>query len=203
MAMPRFRFGNARIGEAEDMMRRGIVSRAMRSPAACAWRPVNLRRSREAAQAAPWPHRAPPAEPRSLGIRWPSRTTKDHLHRFSTLILPEERDRCRHRHHGAEASGQVVAPVSLPWCSTTTQASAPIGQVQPACSILTMPGFAGANGGGVVGKDRDGRSTLPRASVRRERSRYRLGGRVGGSALALARLVAEKSRLSNAGRKPG
>ena len=69
MAMAAVDSASARIGEAEDMMRRGIVSRTNALAAACGVAPgQSCAEAAERLRAAPWPHRAPPvrAEGRSV-----------------------------------------------------------------------------------------------------------------------------------------
>src|SRR3982074_2439029 len=62
MAMAAVDSASARIGEAEDMMRRGIVSRANALAAACGVAAgQTCAEAAERLKAAPWPHRAPPA----------------------------------------------------------------------------------------------------------------------------------------------
>src|SRR5712675_1998752 len=182
MAMAAVDSASARIGEAEDMMRRGIVSRANALAAACGVAPgQTCAEAAERLKAAPWPHRAPPAraEGRSVFEAKAGRR-KIICIDSATLILPEERDQVvATGSHGAEASGQVVAPVHPQQCRDCRR-----------------------HGGGVVGKDRrwplDPHQGRP---VRRERSRIparRACGRLGPCVGAPR---GRKSRLSNAGEK--
>ena len=62
MAMAAIDASSARIGDAEDMMRRGIVSRVNALAAACGVAPgQTCAEAAERLKTAPWPHRAPPA----------------------------------------------------------------------------------------------------------------------------------------------
>jgi hypothetical protein len=96
--------------------------------------------------------------------------------------------------HGAEASGQVAAPVQP---ALVLYNDAGFGADRAGAAglpILNNAGIAGATVAALSAKIGDGRSTLTKGVLSAvNEAAYRLGGRVGGSALALARRVAEKA----------
>ncbi|HEY4890631.1 MAG TPA: hypothetical protein VII10_02955 [Reyranella sp.] len=197
MAMAAVDSASARIGEAEDMMRRGIVSRTNALAAACGVAPgQSCAEAAERLRAAPWPHRAPPvrAEGRSV-FEAKAGQRRIVCIDSATLITDEDRDQVAATgSHGAEASGQVVAPVQP---ALVLYNDAGFGADRAGVAgllILEKAGVAGATVAALSAKIGDGRSTLTRGVLSAvNEAAYRLGGRVGGSALALARLVAEKA----------
>jgi hypothetical protein len=197
MAMAAIDASSARIGDAEDMMRRGIVSRVNALAAACGVAPgQTCAEAAERLKAAPWPHRAPPAraEGRSVFEAKAGRR-KIICIDSATLILAEDRDQVvATGSHGAEASGQVVAPVQP---ALVLYNDAGFGADRAGVAglpLLNNAGIAGATVAALSAKIGDGRSTLTKGVLSAvNEAAYRLGGRVGGSALALARLVAEKA----------
>ena len=96
--------------------------------------------------------------------------------------------------HGGEPSGQVVAPVR-PALVLFNDA----GFGTDHAGVAGLPdsqqaGIAGATVAAMSAQIGDGRSTLTEGILSAvNEAAYRLGGRVGGSALALARRVAEKA----------
>jgi len=197
MAMAAVDSASARIGEAEDMMRRGIVSRTNALAAACGVAPgQSCAEAAERLRAAPWPHRAPPvrAEGRSV-FEAKAGQRRIVCIDSATLITDEDRDQVAATgSHGAEASGQVVAPVQP---ALVLYNDAGFGADRAGVAgllILEKTGVAGATVAAMSAKIGDGGSTLARGVLSAvNEAAYRLGGRVGGSALALARLVAEKA----------
>jgi hypothetical protein len=179
------------------MMRRGIVSRANALAAACGVAAgQTCAEAAERLKAAPWPHRASPAraEGRSVFEAKAGRR-KIVCIDSATLILTEDRDQVvATGSHGADASGQVVAPVQ-PALVLYNDAGFGADRAGAAgLSILNNAGIAGATVAALSAKIGDGRSTLTKGVLSAvNEAAYRLGGRVGGSALALARLVAEKA----------
>jgi hypothetical protein len=178
-------------------MRRGIVSRANALAAACGVAPgQTCAEAAERLKAAPWPHRAPPARAEGRSVFEAKAGRRQIICIDSaTLILPEDRDQVvATGSHGAEASGQVVAPVQ-PALVLYNDAGFGADRAGAAgLSILNNAGIAGATVAALSAKIGDGRSTLTKGVLSAvNEAAYRLGGRVGGSALALARLVAEKA----------
>ncbi|MFI5000257.1 MAG: hypothetical protein ACHQK9_10310 [Reyranellales bacterium] len=191
MAMAAVATASARIGDGRDLYDRGVISRANALAAACGVvAGMSCKDAVERLKRAPWPHTMPPpkAEGRHVveGI-----VCID----SATLVLPEDRDRVvATGSHAALNSGTTTAPIA------------------PRLIFFNDAGF-GADRGGVLGLatlDRagvaavavaaasarigDGRSTLQDGTISEvNQAAYRLGARVGSTALALARAVAEKA----------
>jgi hypothetical protein len=191
MAMAAVATASARIGDGADLQARGTISRANRLAAACGVVPgMAAGEAAERLKQAPWPHTMPPAKGESRheleGV-----VCAD----SATLLLPEDRGRIvATGSHGALNSWKATAPF------------------RPLLLMFNDAGF-GADRGGVLALpelDRegiaaiavaahsarigDGRSTLQDGMISdANTAAYRLGARVGGSALALARTLAEKS----------
>lgn len=192
MAMAAVATASARIGDGADLEKRGVISRVNSLAAQCGVVPgMSVRDAAELLKKAPWPHSMPPTigESRYLieGVICAD---------SASLLVAEDRDRVvATGSHAALNSAAATAPV------------------QPKLAMFNDAGF-GADRGGVLGLaelDRagvaaiavaaqsarmgDGRSTLQDGIVSDANdTAYRLGARVGGSALALARWVAEKAR---------
>jgi hypothetical protein len=197
MAMAAVDSASARIGEAEDMMRRGIVSRANALAAACGVAPgQTCAEAAERLKTAPWPHRAPSARAEGRAVfEAKAGRRKIVCIDSATLISTDDHDQVvATGSHGAEASGQVVAPV-LPALVLYNDAGFGADRAGAAgLSILNNAGIAGATVAALSAKIGDARSTLTKGILSAvNEAAYRLGGRVGGSALALARRVAEKA----------
>jgi hypothetical protein len=198
MAMAAVDSASARIGEAEDMMHRGVVSRANALAVTCGVAPgQSCAEAAERLKAAPWPHRSPPARAETSGRSvFEAKTGQRKIVCIdsATMILADDRDQVvATGSHGAEASGQVVAPVQP---ALVLYNDAGFGADRAGVAgllILEKAGVAGATVAALSAKIGDGRSTLTQGVLSAvNEAAYRLGGRVGGSALALARLVAEK-----------
>jgi uncharacterized protein YunC (DUF1805 family) len=190
MAMAAVATASARIGDAADMMARGVISRANALATSCGVVPgMTCRDAAELLKKAPWPHAMPPdkGETRHIveGI-----VCLD----SASLLVPEDRDRVvATGSHGALNAAIATAPF------------------RPRLLMFNDAGF-GADQGGVLSLDAlekdglaaiavaaqsarigDGCSTLQDGTISAvNQPAYRLGARVGGSALALARAVAEK-----------
>jgi hypothetical protein len=197
MAMAAIDTASARIGDGEDLMRRGIVSRVNALAAACGVAPgQTCAEAAERFKAAPWPHRAPPGktEGRSL-FEGKAGRRKIICIDSATLISAEDRDQIvATGSHGAEISGEVVMPVQ-PALALFNDAGFGADRAGAAgLPLLNNAGIAGATVAALSAKIGDGRSTLTKGVLSAvNEAAYRLGGRVGGSALALARRVAEKA----------
>ena len=197
MAMAAIDAESARIGEGEDLMRRGIVSRVNALAAACGVAPgQTCAEAAERLKAAPWPHRAPPAKAEGRSVfEAKAGRRKIICIDSATLISTDDHDQVvATGSHGAESSGQVVAPVQP---ALVLYNDAGFGADRAGAAglpILDNAGIAGATVTALSAKIGDGRSTLTKGVLSAvNEAAYRLGGRVGGSALALARLVAEKA----------
>ena len=190
MAMAAVDSASARIGEAEDMMRRGIVSRANALAAACGVaRGQTCAEAAERLKAAPWPHRAPPGRAEDTGrsvFEAKAGQRKIVCIDSATMIATEDHDQVvATGSHGAEPSGQVVAPVRPALVLYTTQVSARMVRAPPPCPF-SPAAIAGATVAALSAKIGEGRSTLTQGVLSAvNEAAYRLGGRVGGSALAL------------------
>ena len=199
MAMAAVDSASARIGEAEDMMRRGIVSRANALAAACGVTAgQTCAEAAERLKAAPWPHRAPRARAEDTGRSvFEARPGQRKIVCIdsATMIATEDRDRVvATGSHGAEPSGQVVAPVRPALVLYNDAGFGADRAGAAALPVLDQAGIAGATVAALSAKIGEGRSTLTQGVLSAvNEAAYRLGGRVGGSALALARRVAEKA----------
>ncbi|MCW5734745.1 MAG: hypothetical protein KIS73_11485 [Enhydrobacter sp.] len=190
MAMAAVATASARIGDALDMMTRGTISRTNPLAASCGVTTgMPCREAAELLMKAPWPHAEPPAkgETRHLveGI-----VCLD----SASLLVSEDRDRVvATGSHGALNAAVATAPF------------------RPRLLMFNDAGFGADRGGvlalGALEKDEiaaiavaahsarigDGCSTLQDGTISAvNHPAYRLGARVGGSALALGRAVAEK-----------
>jgi len=196
MAMAAIDTASARIGEGDDLMRRGIVSRVNALAASCGVASgQTCAEAAERLKAAPWPHRAPPAKAEGRSVFEVKGRRKIICLDSATLIAAEDRDQVvATGSHGAQSSGQVVAPVQP---ALVLYNDAGFGADRAGAAglpILNNAGIAGATVAALSAKIGDGRSTLTKGILSAvNEAAYRLGGRVGGSALALARLVAEKA----------
>jgi len=192
MAMAAVATASARIGDGQDLMARGIISRANALAAGCGVEPgMSCREAAERLKQAPWPHTQPPAkgEARHLveGI-----VCVD----SATLLVPDDRDRIvATGSHGALNSARATAPFR-PRLLMFNDAGfgADRGGVL-ALSALDKEGIAALAVAAHSARIGDGRSTLQDGTISAiNDAAYQLGARVDGSALALARAVAEKAR---------
>ena len=190
MAMAAVATASARIGDGADLQARGLISRANGLAAACGVVPgMSVREAAELLKQAPWPHTLPPAKGESR--HWAEGVV---CADSASLLIPEDR-------------GRIVATGS----HGALNAAAATAPFQPLLLMFNDAGF-GADRGGVLALPElerhgiaalavtaqsacigDGRSTLQDGIISDANpSAYRLGALVGGSALALARAVAEK-----------
>ncbi len=191
MAMAAVATASARIGDGADLHERGIISRANGLAAACGVIPgMSAREAAELLKRASWPHTMPPAKGESR-YRIEGAACVD----SATLLVPEDRGRIvATGSHGALNSYKATAPI------------------RPLLLMFNDAGF-GADRGGVLAlrelarediaaiavaaqsaRIGDGRSTLQDGTISDVNDiAYRLGARVGGSALALTRALAEKA----------
>jgi len=190
MAMAAVLSGSARIGDGEDMLRRGVISRANQLAEACGVAPgQSAMHAAELLKAAPWPH--PKPSPMTEG-----RTLAGRVICVDSISLAGPRDR-----------GKVVASGS--------HGGVPAGEAAmtfgPALALFNDAGF-GMEDAGIAGiillekaaipavtvstmsaRIGDGRSTLLDGFISEVNdAAYRLGARIGRSALAFALAVAEK-----------
>ena len=190
MAMAAIDCGSARIGDGADMLRRGVISRANTLAVACGVkRGQEVREAVLLLQAAPWPRHRPAAlaEGRSLV------GTIVCLDSFS---MAEAIDRGRvvaSGSHGGALAGETAAAIA-PALSMFNDAGIGIERAGVAgLPILDRAGLAGVVVSAQSARIGDGRSTLLDGLLSEvNETAYRLGARVGGSALEFARAVAEK-----------
>lgn len=182
---------SARIGDAADMLRRGVVSRANRPAAACGVVPGQP--AAVAAQhltAAAWPARAP--EP----IR-ESRSLAGPVVCVDSITLATLRDRGRviaSGSHGGAQAGATAAPFAPRLVLFNDAGFGIEGAGVAGLAVLAEQGLAGAVVSTMSARIGDGRSTLLDGFLSEvNEPAYRLGARVGRPALALALAVAEES----------
>jgi hypothetical protein len=190
MAMAAVATASARIGDGQDLFKRGVISRANGLASKCGVKPgMPCRDAAELLKAAPWPHVAPPdkGEDRHMinGIACLD---------SSSLFVLQDRDKViATGSHCAFNSGMATAPFR-PRLAFFNDAGpgADRGGVL-GLDLLEREGIAGVAVGALSARIGDGRSTLQDGTISTaNRPAAQLGARVGGSALALARAVAEK-----------
>ena len=191
MAMAAVATSTACIGDGQDMYARGLISRANALAEKCGVRAgMSCREAAELLKKAPWPHTKPP----TMG------ETRHVVDGFacvdsSSLLVPLDRDGIvATGSHCALNSGQAVEPFR-PRLVFFNDAGpgADKGGIR-GFEILDRAGIAGVAVAAQSARIGDGRSTLQDGIVSAvSDAAYRLGARVGSSALALARAVAEKA----------
>ena len=205
MAMAAVATASARIGEGEDMMRRGIVSRANALAAACGVAPgQTCAEAAERLKAAPWPHRAPPAKAEGRSVfEAKAGRRKIVCIDSATLILAEDHDQVvATGSHGAQLSGQVVGAGAAALVLFNDAGFGADRAGAAGLPILNNAGIAGATVAALSAKIGDGRSTLHEGRpFRRERSRIPARRPCGRLRPCVGAPRGRKSRLSNAGEK--
>jgi hypothetical protein len=190
MAMAAIATASARIGDGLDLLARGIISRANGLAESCGVATgMTCREAAERLKKAPWPHAAPPA-------KGETRYIVDGVVCLdsASLLIPADRDRVvATGSHGALNAAVATAPFR-PRLLMFNDAGfgADQGGVL-ALAALEREGIAAIAVAALSARIGDGRSTLQDGTISAvNQPAYRLGARVGGSALALARAVAEK-----------
>jgi uncharacterized protein YunC (DUF1805 family) len=191
MAMAAVATASARIGEGEDMYRRGVISRANALAEKCGVRAgMSCKDAVALLKTAPWPHTKPP----TMG------ETRHIVEGFacvdsSSLLVPEDRDGIvATGSHCALNSGLAVEPFR-PRLVFFNDAGpgADQGGIR-GFEILDRARIAGVAVAAASAHIGDGRSTLQDGTISHVSAEARrLGAVVGGSALALARAMAEKA----------
>ena len=199
MAMAAVLSDSARIGDGADMLRRGVISRANALAAACGVVPgQSVSEAAERLKAAPWPHAKP--EPLTEG-----RAMAGRILCVDSISLADTRDRDRvvaSGSHGGVPAGETAAAFE-PRLALFNDAGFGMEHAGVAgLAILDKAGIAAAAVATMSARIGDGHSTLLDGFLSEvNEAAYRLGGRVGGSALALALAVTEKAPLrSESGR---
>lgn len=191
MAMVALAAASCRIGDGRDQAERGIVSRANAHAAACGVvAGMSCKEAVELLKRAPWPHRPPPPKAESRHI-----VEGVVCIDLASLLLPEDRGRIvATGSHGARNAGTTTAPMR-PRLIFFNDAGPGIdrGGVL-GLDILECEGLAGVAVAAASARIGDGRSTLQDGTISAVNpTAYRLGARIGGTALALARALAEKA----------
>ncbi len=192
MAMAAVAAASARIGDGASMLRRGIISRANAQAVACGVAAgQTVAEAAERLKAAPWPHRKP--EPLTEG-----RALAGRIVCVDSISLADARDRGRvvaSGSHGGVPAGETAAAFQ-PALALFNDAGFGFEHAGVAgLAILDKAGIAGATVGALSARIGDGHSTLMNGLLSEvNEAAYRLGARVGTSALALALSVAEKAR---------
>jgi hypothetical protein len=190
MAMAAVLSASARIGDGEDMLRRGVISRANRLARACGVKegqPVAA--AVECLKSAAWPHDEP--RPVSEGRHMAGRILC-----VDSISLADKRDRGRvvaSGSHGGVPAGETAAAFG-PQLVFFNDAGFGMEHAGVAgLAILAKQDIAAAVVSTMSARIGDGRSTLLDGFISEvNEPAYRLGGRIGGTALALALAVAEK-----------
>ena len=199
MAMAAVLTGSARIGDGEDMLRRGVISRANPLARSCGVVPGQpAAEAAERLKAAPWPHPkpAPLTEGRSMAGK---------VLCVDSISLADTRDRglvVASGSHGGVPAGETAAAFG-PRFALFNDAGFGMEHAGVAgLAILDKAGIAGIAVSTMSARIGDGRSTLLDGFISEvNQAAYRLGARIGSSALALALAVAEKAaQRSEAGR---
>lgn len=192
MAMAAVAANSARIGDGDDMLRRGLISRMNDLAAGCGVREgQSVAEAAERLKTAPWPHTAP--DPLAEG-----RTMAGAILCVDSLSMADERDRGRvvsSGSHGGVPAGET-ASLFRPALALFNDAGFGIENAGVAgLAILDETEIPAATVAALSARIGDGQSTLADGILSKvNEAAYRLGGRLGGSALALALAVAEKAR---------
>jgi hypothetical protein len=197
MAMAAVATATARIGVAQDLYTRGVISRANGPAAACGVVPgMPCREAAERLTAAPWPHRPPPAQGEGRYLIDVAAGKEAIVCIDSTSMLgSEDRDRivASGSHCGA-ISGTTTAPFR-PRLIIHNDAGPGIdhGGIL-GLDVLEAAGIAAVAVAAASARIGDGRSTLQDGTISAANATARrLGARPGDAALALARAVADKA----------
>jgi hypothetical protein len=191
MAMAAVLSSSARIGDGEDMLRRGVISRANRLASACgvvegqaAADAVECLKSTTGSRTTP----APVSEGRHMAGR---------ILCVDSISLADSGDRGRivaSGSHGGVPAGETAAAFgpSLVFFNDAGFGMEHAGVA--GLAILANAGIPAAAVSTMSARIGDGRSTLLDGFISElNEAAYRLGGRIGGTALALALAVAENA----------
>lgn len=190
MALATIATASARIGDGKDLHARGIVSRTNALAAACGVTAgMSCQDAAELLKKASWPHQTPPAQGETRYVVEGVVCVDS-----ATLLVPEDKGRIvATGSHGALNSGQAIAPfrprlVMFNDAGPGADQGGVLG-----LGALDKEGIAAVAVGALSARIGDGRSTLLDGVLSHvNQSAYRLGARVGGPALALARALGDK-----------
>jgi hypothetical protein len=190
LAMAAVATESARIGDADDMRARGLISRVNAQAEACGVAlGMSCREAVERLKRAPWPHTDPPDQAEGRyevdGVLC--------LDSASMLGL-QDRDRVAATgSHGALIAGTTTAPMRPRLILFNDAGPGIEGAGTHGLEVLEREGIAAAAVSARSARIGDGRSTLQDGTISAvNRPAYRLGARLDEPALALARRVAEK-----------
>jgi hypothetical protein len=198
MAMATVFAGSARIGDGQDMLRRGVISRANPLAMACGVTPgQSAGEAAELLKGAPWPRARPAPLP-------DGRSMAGRIVCLDATSLATQRDRGKvvaSGSHGGAPSGETTMTF-CPRLALFNDAGFGTEHAGVAgVAILERAGIAAAAVSANSARIGDGRSTLLDGFISElNASAYRLGGRIGRSALAFALAVAEKAPEVKGGR---
>ncbi|HYC65409.1 MAG TPA: hypothetical protein VEC14_11820 [Reyranellaceae bacterium] len=191
MAMAAIATASARIGDGHDMYTRGLISRANELAAKCGVRAgMSCKEAAELLKQAPWPHTKPPTmgETRHVveGIACVD---------SSSLLVPKDKGGIvATGSHCATNSGQAVEPFRPKLVMFNDAGPGADDGGIWGFKVLDRAGIAGVAVAAASARIGDGRSTLQDGTISHvSQAALALGARVGMSALALARRVAEKA----------
>jgi hypothetical protein len=192
MAMAAVATASARIGDGQDLLARGVISRANGLAAGCGVSAgMSCKEAAELLKKAPWPHTLPPTKGETRHIVEGIVCLDS-----ATLLVPDDRGRIvATGSHGALNSAGATAPFRpLLLMFNDAGFGADRGGVL-ALAVLDREGIAALSVAAHSARIGDGRSTLQDGIISEvNRAAYQLDARIGASALALARSVAEKDR---------
>lgn len=192
MAMAAVATASARIGDGQDLLKRGVISRANGLAAGCGVAAgMSCKEAAELLKKAPWPHTMPPVKGETRHVVGGVVCLDS-----ATLLVPGDRGRIvATGSHGALNSAKATAPFRpLLLMFNDAGFGADRGGVL-ALAALDKEGIAALSVATHSARIGDGRSTLQDGIVSEaNQAAYQLGVRVGERALALARAVAEKAR---------
>ncbi|MFO1160186.1 MAG: hypothetical protein U1E60_15195 [Reyranellaceae bacterium] len=193
MAMAAVLSGSARIGDGEDMLQRGIISRANALAEACGVAPgQSAKEAVELLKSARWPHPEP-------ALLEEGRSVAGRVVCVDSISLADRRDRARvvaSGSHGGVPAGEMALAFG-PKLVLFNDAGFGMEHAGVAgLALLERAGIAAAAVSTMSARIGDGRSTLVDGFLSEvNETACRLGARIGGSALALALAVAEKGSL--------
>ncbi|MBS0524045.1 MAG: hypothetical protein JSS04_10450 [Proteobacteria bacterium] len=191
LAMAAIATESARIGDADDLLARGRISRANAYALACGVAiGTSCRDAVERLKRAPWPHRPPP-------VQAEGRYEVDGILCLdsASMLGPDDRDRVAATgSHGALIAGTTTAPMR-PRLILFNDAGPGIECAGiRGLGVLEQAGIAAVAVAARSARIGDGRSTLQDGTISAvNRPASLLGARVDQPALALARRVAEKA----------
>lgn len=197
MAVAAVAANSARIGDGDDMMRRGILSRVNKIAAACGVTAgMTCRDAAELLRNAPLPHTPPDPREETRYIHEKTIDERRTIVCVDSVSLATSQDEGQVLATGSHAgvpSGEYVARIR-PKLSICNDASIGIENAGIASlRILGQAGIAAAAVSSITARIGDGRSTLLEGVISAlNREAELLGGEIGMKALELARLAAAK-----------